>query len=188
MPNLSLEQKIEAILLFRNEPVSYKELALTFEDNVGNIKGAVRDLQAHYKERGIVILDDGESAAFGTHPALSSLIEKMQKEEVSRELGRAGLETLSIILYKGPVGRREIDYIRGVNSSYIIRELMIRGLIDRGEPPATTSGAGRSFSYRPTLELLKHLGVTKREDLPEYGEALKKIESFVQTQTENADQ
>src|SRR3989344_340255 len=80
--------------------------------------------------------------------------------EFYSELSRASLETLAIILYKGPISRREIDHIRGVNSGLILRSLMIRGLIER------TEGTERSYSYKATLKLLEHLGITRREDLP----------------------
>lgn len=183
MPKQTLEQKIEAILLFKNEPVTYKELAKMLESSLGETKDAVRSLQNFYDERGIVVIEDGESVSFGTHPNASGLIESIQKEEISRELGRAGLETLAIVLYKGPVSRREIDYIRGVNSGFILRNLLIRGLIERSESIA----GERSFSYKPTLELLRHLGVKRKEDLPEYGTALQKIETFIAT-PQDADQ
>ena len=182
MPNL--EQQIEAILLFKNEPVSLKELAKMLDLKVGEIKDAVNKLADQYKNRGMVLVDDGEVVALGTNPNLSELIERIQKEELSRELGRAGLETLSIVLYKGPVSRREIDFIRGVNSTFILRNLLIRGLVER-----TESQVGeRSFTYKPTLELLRHLGITNVKDLPEYETALKKIESFVATQEENVNE
>jgi len=126
------------------------------------------------------LITDGKSISLGTHPALSSLIETLQKEELSRDLGRAGLETLGIILYKGPTSRREIDYIRGVNSVYILRALLIRGLIERADP-STTLGAGRSYSYKVTLKLLEYLGVSRHEDLPEYKSSLGKIEEFTET-------
>jgi segregation and condensation protein B len=115
----------------------------------------------------------------------------LQREELSRELGRAGLETLAIILYRGPVSRREIDHIRGVNSSFILRSLLIRGLIERADPstsstssPQASSGqvvAGRSYSYKATLKLLEYLGVTRLEDLPQYQNVFKKIEEFIAT-------
>lgn len=177
---MKLEQKIEAILFFKNEPVSHKELAKLLDTNLDEVKKALGELQNFYTDRGIVLVDDGESVVFGTHKEASSFIEQLQKEELSRELGRAGLETLSIILYKGPVSRREVDYIRGVNSGFIIRNLLIRGLVERTEGEA----GERSFSYKPTLELLRHLGVKNREELPEYGEALNKIETFVANQDE----
>jgi segregation and condensation protein B len=186
MPNevLTLEQKIEAVLLFKNEPVSYKDLAKALEASESDVRSAVSALAESLVDRGIVVVDDGAEIALGTHPKASELIEKMQKEELSRELGRAGLETLSIVLYKGPVSRREIDYIRGVNSGFIVRNLLIRGLIERTE----SASGERSFSYRPTLELLRHLGVKSREELPEFDTALAKIENFLDNPPQDADQ
>lgn len=182
MNNLQLEQKIEAILLFKNEPVSLATLSKILNVSREEVQVAVSNLQKDYESKGIVIISDGESFSLGTNPNLSELIEGIQKEEISKEIGRAGLETLSIILYRGPVSRREIDHIRGVNSGFILRNLLIRGLIER------TEGSERSYSYKPTLELLRHLGLTKIEDLPEYATALRKIEEFVRSEpTDNND-
>ncbi|MDO8729197.1 MAG: SMC-Scp complex subunit ScpB [bacterium] len=172
---LSLETKIEAILFFKNEPVSISELAKITGEKSEIIKTTLLNLREFYKDRGVVVVFDGESVSFGTHPDASKLIEDLTKEEFSRELSRASLETLAIILYKGPISRREIDHIRGVNSSFILRSLMIRGLITRGED------IERSYSYKATLKLLQHLGITSREDLPEYQTAFKKIEEFEKT-------
>jgi len=171
---MNLETKIEAILLFKNEPISFKELGAILSTPIQDIEQAVENLQNNYKTRGFVLINDGDKISFGTNPELSSLIEKIQKDELSKEIGRAGLETLSIILYKGPISRREIDYIRGVNSSFILRNLLIRGLIERSESEI----GERSFSYKPTLELMRFLGITKKEDLPEFANAFKKIEEF----------
>lgn len=170
---MNLDAQIESILLFKNEPVSIKDLASWTGATKEDVSAALGNLQGFYRSRGIVIVTDGESYSFGTSPENSGLIEGIQKDELSRELGRAGLETLSIVLYRGPVSRREIDHIRGVNSGFILRNLMIRGLIERTE----VSGE-RSYSYKPTLKLLEYLGVTRVEDLPEYGTALRKLEEF----------
>ncbi|MCR4279732.1 MAG: SMC-Scp complex subunit ScpB [Candidatus Zambryskibacteria bacterium] len=170
----NLETQIESVLLFKNEPVTFTELAKMLGISKDKIQEAVSKLQEQYSDRGIVIVSDGESISFGTSPENSDLIERIQKEELSRELGRAGLETLAIVLYRGPVSRREIDHIRGVNSGFILRSLLIRGLVER----ADVAGE-RSYSYKPTLKLLEHLGVTRREDLPEYGSVFKKVEEFV---------
>ncbi len=177
MPNnmLSLESKIESVLLFKNEPVSITELGKWLSEKPETIKEALTNLTNSYKDRGLVIVSDKEFVSLGTHPEASVLIENLQKEELSRELGRAGLETLSIVLYKGPISRREIDHIRGVNSSFILRALLIRGLIER------TEGTERSYSYKATLKLLQYLGITRIEDLPEYENAFKKIEEFKNT-------
>lgn len=171
----NLESKIESALLFKNEPVSIIELGKWLNEKPEALKTALSNLTEFYKNRGIVIISDDEFISFGTHPDASKLIESLQKEEFSRELGRAGLETLAIILYKGPLSRREIDHIRGVNSGFILRSLLIRGLIERAE------STERSYSYKATLKLLEYLGITRREDLPEYWTAFKKIEEFMKT-------
>src|SRR3989344_7024091 len=170
-----LESKIEAILFFKNEPVTLAELSKWLKVPRENIQSAISNLQKEYSSRGIVLVTNGEKVSLGTHPDQSQLIEGLQKEELSRELGRAGLETLAIVLYKGPVSRRETDHIRGVNSSFILRALLIRGLVEREE------ASGRGYSYKPTLKLLQYLGVTSHKDLPEYKTAFKKIEEFVET-------
>ncbi len=171
----ALTQHLEAILLFKNEPVSYKELSKILEIDTTELRQVVKDLQTAYKDRGIVVVTTDDEVSLGTHPEASALIEKIQKEELSRELGRAGLETLAIVAYKGPISRREIDHIRGVNSGFIIRNLLVRGLIERSE----SETGERSFSYKPTLELWRYLGVTKREELPEFEKAFIKVEEFV---------
>jgi len=170
---MKLEAQIESILFFKNEPVSLKELSATLGTSRENLQLAISNLQKEYRDRGIVIISNGDEYGLGTHPENSALIEAMQKEELSRELGRAGLETLAIVLYKGPISRREIDQIRGVNSGFILRNLLIRGLVEKVDSPT----GERSFTYGPTLKLLEYLGV--REELPEYGDAFKKMAQFV---------
>jgi segregation and condensation protein B len=91
-------------------------------------------------------------------------------------LGKAGLETLAIILYQGPISRADIDYIRGVNSQFIVRNLLIRGLIERVDNPTDA----RSFLYKTTLDLLSHLGISKIQDLPEYDQVRRDIDGFRQ--------
>lgn len=176
---MTLENKIEAILLFKNEPVSVSELSKWLSVSQEEVWQALENLRDFYKDRGIVLVSTKEEVALGTHPETSSLIEKLQKDEFSRSLGRAGLETLAIVLYKGPVSRREVDHIRGVNSSYILRALLVRGLVEKVEKE------GRGASYAPTLELLRHLGITRQEDLPEYETALRQVSEFVATSEES---
>jgi len=168
-----LEKKIESILFFKNEPVALAELSKILNVSRENLQFTIYNLQKEYEKKGFVIVTDGEYVTLGTNPENSELIEQVAKDELSREIGRAGLETLAIVLYRSPVSRREIDQIRGVNSGFILRNLMIRGLVDRTEE-------GRSFIYKSTLKLLEHLGVTSKEDLPEYGEALKQLKDSVE--------
>jgi segregation and condensation protein B len=177
---MHLHGQLESALFYTSEPVSAKDLAALLGAKLGEIQAALKELQADYRERGIVLVSDGEMWSFGTNPLNSGLLEKMRKEEFASELGRAGLETLAIVLYRGPVSRREIDQIRGVNSGFILRTLLIRGLIER-----TESQAGeRSFTYKPTLALFEHLGISRREDLPEYESAWKAVENFVKEESD----
>src|SRR5688500_18966111 len=101
MPKPTLDSEIESVLLFRNEPVSVKEFARLLEASAGEVKSALQRLEEFYRDRGIVLVSDGEEYALGTHPGNAALVEKLHKDEFSRELGRAGLEALAVVLYKG---------------------------------------------------------------------------------------
>lgn len=169
-----LPQKIEAILFWKAEPVSMKKLATLLESDVKSITSAIDELAASLQGRGLTLIQTDDEVMLGTAPELSRLIEQMAKDELTRDLGKAGLETLSIILYQGPISRAGIDYIRGVNSQFILRSLLIRGLVERVDNPADQ----RSFLYKTTLALLAHLGISKITDLPEYEKVRTEIEAF----------
>ncbi len=171
---LTLDSQIEAILFLRSEPVSKKELAKILEKSLEEIENALFVLEERLETRGVVLLSKEDDVMLATSPEMSSIIEKIRKEELSRDLGKAGLETLSIILYKAPITRSRIDYLRGVNSNFILRNLLIRGLIEKVSNPDDQ----RSYLYKPTFELLSFLGVSKVKDLPEYDKIQKEIEDF----------
>src|SRR3989344_5907696 len=128
---MTIEQKIEALLFYSGEPLAVKELATILNETKEDVTAALTTLEQALSGRGlrIIILDD--SVELRIAPELSDMIHGLEREERSRPLGKAGSETLSIILYKGPVTRAEIDYIRGVNSTFILRNLLIRGLVEK---------------------------------------------------------
>lgn len=165
---MNLEAKIEAILFYKNEPMEVKKLSkiLNTKENVSEdeIKIAVHNLSKSLEGRGISLIQTETQICLATAGGMRETIEQIAKEEMRSEIGKAGLETLAIILYNGPISRREVDYIRGVNSTFIIRNLSLRGLIER---EANTEDQ-RSFKYRGSLSLLAHLGLNKFEDLPEF--------------------
>ncbi len=171
---MNLESKIEAVLFFRGESVSIKKLSSLLDVSEDNIKAGLESLESALSERGIRLMRKDDEVSLGTAPEAGSLIEKITKEELSKDIGKAGLETLSIILYKGPISRREIDYIRGVNSNFILRNLMIRGLVEKVSNPKDQ----RSFLYKPTFELLAFLGINKLDDLPEFGSVSRELSDF----------
>jgi segregation and condensation protein B len=176
--NLELEKKLEAILFWKGEPVSIKKLSQIFEKLEEEISTALKNLETSLAGRGIVLIFKEDEVALGTSKDVSELIEKLTKEELVRDLGKAGLETLSIIIYQGPISRAEIDYIRGVQSNFIVRNLMIRGLIEKVPNPKDQ----RSFLYKPTFEMLSFMGLTKIEDMPSYSEARAEIENYKNSQ------
>ena len=161
---MELPHLIESILFFKGEPVTVERLSEITGRKTDEVEEAINVLEKELVNRGVVLMRKGDEVMLGTRSEAGPTIERLIKEELHRDLGRAGLETLSIILYLGPVPRSEIDYIRGVNSSFIIRNLLIRGLVERTENPKDK----RSFIYKPTFELLSYLGIKKTEDLPEY--------------------
>lgn len=180
--NMEISQQIEALLFFKGEPVTVGFLAKTLGVSEDEVRVGLDTLEKSLVGRGIVLMQNGLSAAMtaqtsdeymlGTAPQMGPTIEKILKDEISKELGKAGLETLAIVLYRGPVLRSEINYLRGVNSNYILRALLIRGLIEKVEQ------VGRNTAYRPTFELLSYMGISKVEDLPGYSESGKAVEDF----------
>lgn len=171
---MDLSAKIEAILFWKAEPISIKKLASLLNEKPEAVKAGLASLENNLKGRGLTLVQTDEEVMLGTSKELSPLIEQLTKEELTRDLGKAGLETLSIILYQGPISRADIDYIRGVNSQFILRNLLIRGLIERVDNPKDA----RSYLYKTTLQLLSHLGISKIEALPEYEKVRTEIEAF----------
>ncbi|HEY4483206.1 MAG TPA: SMC-Scp complex subunit ScpB [Candidatus Paceibacterota bacterium] len=170
------EQKIEALLYFKNEPVEIAWLEKFLKQERAVIEEALTTLEASLIGRGVVLVRAGDTVQLGTAPDVAELIEQITKDELGKELSKASLETLSIILYQEPVTRSQIDYVRGVNSQFIVRHLLVRGLIERIDNP----NDARSFLYQPTLKLLSHLGLTKIADLPNYADVKRQLEAISQ--------
>jgi len=126
---VSLEKKLEAVLFYKAEPESLPRLAKVLGVSVQEVEEAAHALSAALSDRGIKLLRINDAIELVTTPEGSDTLKEIQKEEVSRDLGKAGSETLSIILYRGPLTRSQLDYIRGVNSSFILRNLQVRGLV-----------------------------------------------------------
>lgn len=171
-PTLSLDAKIEAILFWKGESVQSKKLSQILNVEEKDIFLSLEILKQKLETRGIILVFKDDEVALGTAPQVSEIVEKLTKEELIKDLGKAGLETISIILYKGPISRVEIDYIRGVQSNFILRNLLVRGLIEKIVKPDDQ----RSFLYRPTFELLSYLGLSKIEEAPEYDDIRKEFE------------
>jgi segregation and condensation protein B len=178
---MNLESKIEALLFYRAEPTSIKKLAELLHEKEDAIRSALLTLSEKKKEGGLVIMKKEDEVTLATHPDMAGTLSNIAKEETSGPLSRAALETLSITLYMGPISKPQIDYIRGVNSHFILRHLLIRGLVEKIPHPQD----GRTFLYKTTFDLLSYLGVPKAEDLPGYSEFKEKLSKIESNQKED---
>lgn len=161
---MELESKIEGLLFYKGEDVTTKSLSTLLKVSEDEIKVALDKIEDSLSGRGLVLVRKDDSVLLGISAKLSPIIESIRKDEITRELSKASLETLSIILYKDGVARSEIDYIRGVNSSFILRNLLVRGLIEK----VVDSKDSRRALYKPTFDTLSYMGVSSIENLPNY--------------------
>jgi segregation and condensation protein B len=171
---VTLENKLEAFLFFRGEAEKKQKIAELLEVTLDEVEGAVNTLATSLAERGLRVLSVGDEVELVTAPETSDVVARVRKDEMARDLGKAGAETLAIVLYRGPVSKADIEYIRGVQCSFVLRGLLIRGLVERVQNPKNT----RSVLYAPTAGLLKHLGVTTVSELPEYGRIQAEVAVF----------
>jgi len=157
---------LESMLFSIGEPISIEKLAKTLLKNQGLIKKAIDELVEDYEKenRGLRIIKKGEKIQLVSSPKNSQYIEKLIKDELQEDLTPASLEALAVIAYRGPITRAEIEEIRGVNCSYILRNLLIRGLIERRGLPEDA----RAYIYEISFDFLKKLGLSSIEELPEY--------------------
>jgi segregation and condensation protein B len=177
---MELQYSIQAILFYQAEPMSIGRLSKLLKHSEEDIRIALSKLRETLEGSGLSLVENGNEVMLGTSPSASSLIAEITKEELSKELSKAALETLAIVLYKGPITRAEIDYIRGVNSNFILRNLQVRGLVEKIDNPADQ----RSYLYKPTFQLLEFMGVTRLEDLPEYAGTTDQLASFIASKEE----
>lgn len=169
----NLPQSIEAILFATGEAYTFNNLAKILEVEEVDIMEAIKIFKASLENRGIEIIVLNDEISLVTKPEFAFIIEKLRKEELSKELSKASAETLAVVVYNPGCTRSQIEFIRGVNASYSVRALQMRGLVEQ-------KGTGRAITYQPTLELLESLGVNSLENLPSYKEIKNKIDQLLQ--------
>jgi segregation and condensation protein B len=174
-----IKTKIESLLFVSHKPVTIKALVnfLTKQKEKVTLKEVeqiIEELKNKYntEESGIQITQAGTEIQMVTSSAASELVKKFLKEDITGELTPASLEALTVIAYRGPISKPELEQIRGVNCSLILRNLMIRGLISMTEDKTKMQNY-----YEVTTEFLKFLGLNSIKDMPEY-ERLHKVENL----------
>lgn len=168
---MQLDVLIEGVLFYTAAPQKKSKLLGMFSVEQAALDEALDKLRLRLQSGAIRVLETESEVQLVTAPELSEVLQEIRKGELSQDIGKAGAETLAIILYREPISRGEIDRIRGVNSAFILRNLMTRGLIER-----TVAKNTHHFSISPNL--LQHLGVTHKHELPQFADFMQAIDSF----------
>ena len=177
---MDITVQLEGVLFYKAAPMKKAALAKLLGASDGEIETGLQTLAKRLEAGATRLLLTDTEAELVTAAELDELIESIRKDDLKRDIGKAGAETLAIILYRGPVTRSDIDRIRGVNSSFILRNLLVRGLIER-------SGDGRAVQYKVTPALLAHLGVSEKSALPGYEEVMNTLDVYERNlETESA--
>jgi segregation and condensation protein B len=159
-PPDELVRAVEAALFAAEEPLTAEELSTHLAG--ADVREALAELQAHYAQRGIRLVERGKRWQFQTAPDLAHLLRR-EREQV-RKLSRAATELLAIVAYHEPVSRAEIEAIRGVQTSAGTLDVLMEAgwvrVAGRREVP------GRPVIYATTPAFLSHFGLASRKDLP----------------------
>ena len=176
-PKPDLASQAQAFLFVEGGSMTRKKLGSLLKCTPLELQTALDTLAERLKGSGLALIESETEAAIAVAKDASEFVETALKEELAREIGDAGLEVLAIVLYMGPSTRARVDYIRGVNSSSTLRNLLARGLLERAGNPEDA----REYLYRPTVETLAHLGVERSTKLPEYDTIVRELAAFENT-------
>jgi segregation and condensation protein B len=171
MESQSLKSKIESLLFVSGKPLTLKQLAGHLETDIETLKPAILELFEEKKNTGVVLLDNNGEYQLATNPTNSPVVKNFLNSELREKLTEATVEVLAIISYRQPISKAEIEAIRGVNSQYSLRHLLMRGLIEKVPNP----NDARGFLYQTTTEFLMHMGLSSLKDLPDFAKLVENI-------------
>ena len=156
---------IENILLAADQPVSEAQFKNLFGDEVEKVsfKSVLEELIDEYNSRNLQILQVAEGYQLCTRHDYSNWVRKFLKFDKTRKLSQPSLDTLSIIAYKQPLTKTEVEEIRGVDSSGVVRTLLEKKIIS---PGGRKKVPGRPIMYRTTRKFLEYFGLKDLSDLP----------------------
>ena len=161
-----LAQLLEAALFSASRPLTAEELStLDADASAADVRVALEQLREHYdfNQHGVELVELAGGYQILTRPAHAATLERAQFSVRTPKLSAATLETLAVIAYRQPVGRVEIEEIRGVSAGGVLRSLQERGLI---EVVGRSEALGRPLLYGTTPLFLELLGMRDLADLP----------------------
>lgn len=154
---------VEALLFVAEEPQTLGALARAAGAGEGATRKAIERLTADYEARGLRVMEDGGRFQLVSAPEFGPYVDNMLGAASGQRLSRAALETLTIIAYRQPCTRAEIEAVRGVNSDKLVATLEQRGLIDN---VGQSEGPGKAKLYRTTMKFFEHFGIRSAHELP----------------------
>lgn len=168
---MELKYQIESLLFVSSKPLSYKTLAKLTGQSEALVRQAANELAEDRKNSGVVLLEANESYQMATHSDNSELVKNFLNADLKEKLTDATVEVLSIIAYRQPISKAEVEAIRGVNSQYSLRALLMRGLIEKVANPHDARGS----LYQVTTDFLQQMGLSSVKDLPDFAEVTQAI-------------
>jgi len=172
LSNEQLKRVLEAMLFAVEEPITVARLSDAIAGaSASDVRGALLELQTQYHEegRGFVLEQIAGGFQLLSRPEYAPYLEKLQKRQARGKFSGAALETLAIIAYRQPVGRADVEVIRGVQAGPLLRMLMEKGMI---KIVGREEVIGRPYLYGTTRKFLERFGLRSLRDLPD-GEQLK---------------
>ena len=160
-----LKSIVENVLLAADQPVNAAELEKIFLNTAekNDLQVILEELKEEYQSRNLQILEVADGYQLCTRHEFNEWIRKFLKLDRSSRLSQPSLDTLSIIAYKQPLTRQEIDDIRGVDSSGVVKTLLEKKVIG---PAGRKKVPGRPIMYRTTQKFLEYFGLKDLSDLP----------------------
>lgn len=174
---------LHALLFASGEPLEKKQIAKLLDIRDDEVGLALKGLTDSLKGSGVVVVETDTEVELRTAPEASVIVKKLRESELSRDLGKASMETLAVIAYQDGATRGEIDWVRGINSSASIRNLLMRGLVEGREDERDK----RRVRYSVTTETLAHLGIARAKDLPRAEELRASADAIIKEKEEGVD-
>jgi len=162
---------LEALLFAEGGPIEKKRLCSLLGLKETELKVALKALIQQLDGHGVSVIETETEVEMRTARDAVAIVKKLRESELSRDLGKASMETLAVIAYQTGTTRGEIDWVRGVNSSASLRTLLMRGLIKSREDERDK----RRIRYSLTTDALAYLGISSIEELPRAKEFMKSV-------------
>ncbi|MFO0506314.1 MAG: SMC-Scp complex subunit ScpB [Chryseotalea sp.] len=166
-----LQNHVEALIFCAPSPVKVSDIQACLSEMFGaevpeeDIKGAIERIESKFsaEEFSFMLNKAAGGYQFLTKPAYQASIGILLKQQSKKRLSSAAMETLTIIAYKQPISKTEVENIRGVNCDYAVQKLMDKGLI---EIKGKSDSVGRPMLYGTTLKFMEYFGINDLQELP----------------------